>query len=624
MPSNETDPILYYSRILFVELDTAFALDISSRLSRLGFLVNSVSSVHDARLLLNISAPELLLLAFQSNSSAADFAFARSVRADFHFPVLFLVSNELLPAFLIANSNAQFPFLLPQFSDPEFLALIHNALTYFPIPVAVSPLSDSELQLRDSDLRTNLLLDSLPVGVLQTTVKNGEIIAEFANKMFEHLTGFTADEFRSNTISDSRVHPDDIMEVFDNWTHWINSPDQTTLNQSYRFKHKSGIYKSFDVYLIKVADTVNNQRHIIQVALDVTEQKLLLDKSIHLASFPELNPHPVVEITTEGNVVYMNRVAHKLFPDLKSQGFKYDALKDLFQMLDAMKATNEDHIQTEITINDSVYELLSYFMPESHVFRFYFYDVTARKKAELELVKALNMERELNDLKSHFVETVSHEFRTPLTIILSTADILERYSDRISDDKKLDYLVKIKNSVFDLTKLLDNLLVQSSALSLADTFETVNLDIAAFCKDILVDFRSLLENNSNIIVFNSAANLPAIKADTRLLTYIMKNLLSNAVNFSSEGSDIVLDVFNDDKNIIIQVKNNGIGIPQDDISNLFTQYYRAANVGTIKGTGLGLSTVKNFVEMLGGTISLTSELNKETVVSVFLPIVSKF
>ncbi|HEY9613702.1 PAS domain S-box protein [Allocoleopsis sp.] len=274
-------------------------------------------------------------------------------------------------------------------------------------------------------------------------------------------------------------------------------------------------------------------------------------------------------------------------------------------------------------------------------------DITLRKKAELETFKALQREKELSTVKSSFVAMTSHEFRTPLTTIRSSTDLLERYRNRLSEDKQQTHLHRIKSAVERMTQMLNDILLMSEAEAGKLLFNPAPLNLLQFCRH-LVDDVQLGAQKQQAIHFTCPSDaeggslrdhrildtqdtpnqettpldspLCSVSLDERLLRHILNNLLSNALKYSPEGSTVQFNLTAKGDQVIFQIQDQGIGIPPADQTRLFEAFHRANNVGTIQGTGLGLAIVKQCVDLHQGEITFTSEVGKGTTFIVTLPL----
>ncbi len=248
-------------------------------------------------------------------------------------------------------------------------------------------------------------------------------------------------------------------------------------------------------------------------------------------------------------------------------------------------------------------------------------DITERKQAETEIRNALEREKELNELKSRFISIASHEFRTPLSTILSSAQLIEHYSQKWNEEKKVVHLQRIQTSVRHMTDLLNDVLLINKAEVGKLEFNPAPISLNCFCQEIIEDIQ--ITTHTHKVIFTDNNQHKNINADQKLLRHILNNLLSNAIKYSPDKENVYFDLENSDSDIIFRVKDEGIGIPQTDRCEIFTSFHRASNVGAISGTGLGLSIIKRSVDLHGGHIEIDSELGIGTTFTIRLPIESR-
>jgi PAS domain S-box-containing protein len=249
-------------------------------------------------------------------------------------------------------------------------------------------------------------------------------------------------------------------------------------------------------------------------------------------------------------------------------------------------------------------------------------NISPQKTMEQELVKTLEKEKELNILKSRFVTMASHEFRTPLTTILSSSFLLENYSSEQLEKEKLKHINRIKHAVHSLTELLNDFL---SLGKLEEGMVQVTLKpvkIQQFGEEVLHEV-SLLKKEEQRIVFEYSGDNEEIMMDKHLLRNILLNLLSNAVKYSPPTGTIGLTMAVDERVLTVKVSDQGIGIPQDEQKHIFKRFFRANNTSEIQGTGLGLNIVRRYVRLLKGKIEFQSRVNKGTVITVSLPLAAE-
>lgn len=246
-------------------------------------------------------------------------------------------------------------------------------------------------------------------------------------------------------------------------------------------------------------------------------------------------------------------------------------------------------------------------------------DISERKRIEQGLRQSLEKERELSDLKSRFSSMVSHEFRTPLSVILSSSDLLLNYSERMSPERREAQLESIQQQVRRLANMLDDILALGKAQSVGLDLALTPIDVRDFCEGLVTELQPTAETHT--FHFNAEGSCYDTQADVKLLRQAVTNLLSNAVKYSPEGSNIYARLYCENEHILIQIQDEGEGISAEDQEHLFEAFYRAKNVLAIPGSGLGLSIVKQAIEAHGGTVTCTSELGRGTTFTLTLPFV---
>jgi PAS domain S-box-containing protein len=237
-------------------------------------------------------------------------------------------------------------------------------------------------------------------------------------------------------------------------------------------------------------------------------------------------------------------------------------------------------------------------------------DISDRKKAEINLLEALNKEKKLGEMKSRFVSMASHEFRTPLSTILSSAYLIEKYTECSEQQKREKHISRIISSVNNLTNILNEFLNVGKIEEGKLVLHVSNFNIKKLIETIVTDLNPLLKKGQKIDYTHEGSEM--IELDNSLLKNIILNLLSNAIKFSYENSMIIITSSYHDDEFVIKVVDNGIGITKDDQEHLMDRFFRGSNAVNVQGTGLGLHIVSKYVERMQGTISYESEINKGT------------
>lgn len=227
-----------------------------------------------------------------------------------------------------------------------------------------------------------------------------------------------------------------------------------------------------------------------------------------------------------------------------------------------------------------------------------------------ELTKALSKEKELSDLKSRFVSMASHEFRTPLSTILSSASLVAKYTETVQQENRDKHIQRIKTSVNNLTDLLNEFLSIGKIEDGKITAHFIQFNIKEMLETVCAEMQNLVKPGQQIKYTHKGETL--INLDPALLRNVVLNLLSNAIKFSPENGVINIASSTTETKITITVKDSGIGISKEDQEHLFERFFRGTNASNIQGTGLGLHIVSKYIELMDGQISYSSELEKGT------------
>jgi PAS domain S-box-containing protein len=247
-------------------------------------------------------------------------------------------------------------------------------------------------------------------------------------------------------------------------------------------------------------------------------------------------------------------------------------------------------------------------------------DTTVHKRADEEVKKALATEVALNKMKSNFVTLASHEFRTPLTTILSSTFLLENYATGENHGKLAKHIARIKLSVNMLTAILDDFLSLTKIEEHRVEPRLEQLNLKEYLQAVCQSLANLAKPGQRIVYTHSGEC--DVCSDPVLLGNIVTNLVTNAIKYSPPNTTISV-ASSVNESIRLSVKDSGIGIPAEDQKHLFERFFRASNAGAVQGTGLGLHIMKHYVSMLNGTVQVNSELDKGTEINVTLQKVSQ-
>lgn len=252
-------------------------------------------------------------------------------------------------------------------------------------------------------------------------------------------------------------------------------------------------------------------------------------------------------------------------------------------------------------------------------------DITEQENLLQELEQALQKERELNELRSSFVSMASHQFRTPLTIIQSGIEIMDMYLEDMPAEKSVRFqkqFSRIQGELERLQTLMNDVLVLGKADVSRTPFHPKENNIVVFLEHIIQNKYNSRYPTERSVILTTEGKHQTVFFDEKLLDHVFENILSNAYKYSKQGNINVTVCFEYDT-VIVNISDQGIGIPENDLVHLFQPFYRASNTDEIQGTGLGLAIVKEFIDLHQGQIFVISELGKGTTVTISLPLKNK-
>jgi two-component system sensor kinase FixL len=245
-------------------------------------------------------------------------------------------------------------------------------------------------------------------------------------------------------------------------------------------------------------------------------------------------------------------------------------------------------------------------------------DITEQKKAEEDMLNTLRREKELNELKSRFVTLASHEFKTPLSVILTSVSLIEKYTETDQQDKRLKHIHRIKSNVNNLKQILNDFLSLEKLEGGIVRNCPVETDLSHLTRETIQDMEENLKEGQEINLHITGTSR-YILTDIHLLRNILNNLLSNAIKYSPESALINCTISYQPDSVDISFKDQGIGIPPEEQEQLFERFFRASNTTGISGTGLGLSIVKKYLDLMGGQIHLSSSTGHGSTFTITLP-----
>jgi PAS domain S-box-containing protein len=505
---------------------------------------------------------------------------------------------------------------------------------------AQSDRKTAEEERRESEERFRQLAENIQQIFWMYDVAEHKLI--YISPVCHSVLGYDSDRCYEKTLSFwlSHIRPDDAISLKRLIRKALRGqPVEIPL----RYAKPEGSERWLLVRAFPVRDRHNQIFRIAGIAEDITEQKEQ-ELRLRLLESVIVNAHDAVVITEAEpveppgpKVMYVNEAFTRMLGYTPEeiigktprilQGPKTDLneLKRIRQALKEWKPAIAELVNyhkdgSEVWIELSIFPVTD--QPGNYTYWVGLQrDITHRKQAETEMQKALEKERELSELKSSFVSTVSHEFRTPLSTILSSADMLEFYAGNCSPEKQLEHVQRIQIAALNMKEMLNDVLLLERADARKDPFEPTSINLQSFCEALINEMR-LNDQDHHPLLFEQQTPQLDLQAcvDGKLLRQIFTNLLSNALKYSPPGSTVHFRLSCDERFAYFEIQDQGIGIPASDQSRLFEAFHRGTNVGMISGNGLGLAIVKQSIEIHQGRIEIRSQENEGTIVWVTLPL----
>lgn len=467
-------------------------------------------------------------------------------------------------------------------------------------------------------------------------IANNHGCIEWVNNSFSKLTGYTFDEVKGKKPGDilqgKETDEETVKRISERLKKHLPSPSEVILNYT-----KSGdpIWISSDITpifkdgkLINFISFMTDLTDLIAAKELKKEQEVLLQRQQLFNAIAKYFPNGVIGIINQDlNYVFVGgtelkklglthheMIGEKVFDKVhpKSNEFAEPFLRRTFK---------GEKVSFELSIAGNSYLLIAvpvkYQKEPITQSLVVIQNITEIKKTQEELLNALQKQKELNDLKSKFVSIASHEFRTPLSTILSSSFLVGKYNKTEDSEKREKHLERIKTSVNNLTDILNDFLsvgkIEEGGLKNRPTLFNVN----SFFKDLMEEMKPYLKTGQQIIFNHKGSEMASL--DRQHLKNIFINLLSNAIKYSPEEKPIHLTSTYGKDSLEISVRDEGIGIPEEDQKHLFETFFRANNVSNIQGTGMGLHIVKKYLQIMGASIQFTSAENKGTTFNTRFP-----
>ncbi|MEW6503078.1 MAG: ATP-binding protein [Chloroflexota bacterium] len=488
-----------------------------------------------------------------------------------------------------------------------------------------------EQELRDTRHILNRLLAVSPA-VIYSTTPFPPYQVRYISENVTIVTGYSPDQFIEDAnFWKSRVHPEDRLMV-------LEQLDKMQLldflEMEYRFLCADEQYHFLHEEIKVLRDTTGHPIEGIGYFIDVTRQRNYeeaIRQSENLyRSLAEASRDLIILISREKTIEYINSYARQALGWGESQ-------TKLPSYAHILKLIPEGSIQQAFQTQQAVYTensaiiskrkiwLGTWLVPISNPHNDVEFvmavarDITRQRETEEELQRALKAEQELNSLRYRFLTMTTHEFKTPISTILSSIELLETYGERWSPEKRNDHINRIKTAAQRLNQMLSDVLEVNRVDNSVGLVINEKVDLSQLCHEVIREIQQS-DQNRHPVIFVHTGELSSVRMDTRSFRNIISNLLSNAIKYSDPGKDVILELSTQPDHLWVKVHDRGIGVPEKDRENLFEPFYRGENVSSIPGTGLGLTIVKRSVEALGGEIHYEEKAGGGSVFSVRIPL----
>ncbi len=506
----------------------------------------------------------------------------------------------------------------------------------------------TQRKLYEQKLRNaNLIVESSPA-VLFRWKADKDWTIDYVSSNVDQI-GFTEKQIIEEVKKYTQIiHPDDLIELRKYINEKINKKNDL-ISSEYRIITSSGIVRWVQEQSRVIKNQHNKPIYFEGIVMDISHRKsieLALKESENIfRSFVEQSPMGIMLTNEKGLVTEWNtsaeeisgfkaeEILYKNMWDIHKKYIKSQKISESEQMLqntfkyllkpdDTATVTKpiEEQIQrkdkSKIYVRNTVFPVKT---QKGYLAATIMLDITQQKKAEKDILKALKKEKELNKMKSSFVSMTSHQFKTPLTTILSSSELLNYYIDKIPKDLQLSirkHIKRISIQVNHMDMMINDFLLLGKVETGKIPFNPIPFNIKYLIQEV-IENHFYSEKSRNRILIDIKADNCLIKGDAKLFQHIISNLISNSLKYSEKEIKLFISLNN--ASFVLNIKDQGIGIPDADKEKLFTSFFRAGNTSDYHGTGLGLTIVKRFVEMHQGKIHVKSQLNKGTEFIIEIP-----
>jgi len=479
----------------------------------------------------------------------------------------------------------------------EFVGIIQNFIN-------ITERYKFEVAIKESEEKYRTLVEDSLEGIW---VIDDDANTTFVNQSMASMFGYEIDEMMGKNLY--KFMDEDgkrIAEIY-----FERRKQGIKEDHEFEFIHKSGRKVFASVRASPIFDENGNFNGAMAFVTDISEQKIAGEKIADMAKFYTENPNPVLRLSKK-YILLANKPSKTLFRIGEGSRIPEVLIKSVNEAFSMDK-----NIEMELKIQDRIYNLFIMPIKEKGYANIYGMDITARKEAE--------------DNLSRFVSTVSHELRTPVSVLTMSIEFLENHTDKITPEINKKLREGISRNIYLLKDLIEDILTLSSIDEGKAKMEWNEYKPSLVIKDILT-LMEPIGNEKNITFKVDISEEIKLYGDGKKVDQIFRIFVDNAIKYSRERNNIeikAIDLYKGEYNankrdgVLIQFKDNGIGISKNDISSIFERFFRSEKVTDIPGSGLGLSIAKELIKLHSGEVYVESEYDKGTTFYIFLPRIEK-
>jgi PAS domain S-box-containing protein len=428
-----------------------------------------------------------------------------------------------------------------------------------------------------------------------------------------------------------------------------DDPDDPELKLLLKYLHKYGVWRGEKILLdsdmsrfpadliIKFHRNPHGSDFYSLIARDVTQQKNSDSRIVELqnlyVSLADASQELIILMSDHGQVLYANNTFRQQFPevsrDLANMNIFTTTAKYTPQIYQAIlrgfETKKTDFVEDRVQLPDQNYWLRTWLLPipdqanEIHSLLLISRDISTEKENALSIIKALESEREYNELQSRFVSMISHEFKTPLSTILSSIELLRNYHEQLHPEKKEMLASRIEDSVRVMNRLLEDILLIGRIKDQQARVMPEKVDPVKLCSDLMENVLWNDQFGHPIKLVVSGVTQPVL-IDPEILRHILDNILNNAIKYSPSGSKIIFNLISTESQLSFEIIDEGIGMSPDTLEHIYEPFFRGRDISGVPGTGLGMTIVRKAVELLQGVIEVQSDVSKGTRVLISIPV----